>query len=185
MVNFTSKARASPRAARSPTNPAVSTAIALWEEPATIVFFDGGCPLCRREIRHYRRLRARSLVRWIDIGEDRLLLAELGISYAQAMRRLHVVDRRGRVVDGVRAFVAMWAELPGYRHLATLVRGSRALPVLERLYARFADRRYARRCDEARCPTSTGRHDCASTPAGASGTIPVPAPSTQDIRPSY
>ena len=31
-----------------------------------MVFYDGGCPLCRREIAHYRRIDSAERLRWVD-----------------------------------------------------------------------------------------------------------------------
>ena len=31
-----------------------------------MVFYDGGCPLCRREIAHYRRIDSTGSLRWVD-----------------------------------------------------------------------------------------------------------------------
>jgi len=32
-----------------------------------MIFFDGECPPCRREIAHYRRLQGAELIEWVDI----------------------------------------------------------------------------------------------------------------------
>ncbi len=117
----------------------------------TRMFYDGGCPLCRREVAHYRRLDPTGRVDWVDISRDPETLAALGITLEQAMARLHVQDRRGRLLTGVAAFAAVWDELPGYRHLARLVRALGLVPVLDRAYAGFARRRYAQRCAEGFC----------------------------------
>ena len=117
----------------------------------TVVFFDGGCPLCSKEIGHYARLDREGRFEWIDITKDRELLSALGISREQAMRRLHVLDRNGVLVEGARAFLAIWTEMPRYRFLSRLVYGLRALNALEAAYNRFADRRYASRCRTLAC----------------------------------
>ena len=51
--------------------------------PATLrVLFDGGCPLCRREIALYQRLRPSRPIEWIDIDADRRAAED-------AMREMH------------------------------------------------------------------------------------------------
>jgi hypothetical protein len=57
--------------------------------PKTIMFYDGGCPLCSREIKHYRRLDSAGRIDWIDISRDASLLQAMGITLETAMARLH------------------------------------------------------------------------------------------------
>jgi predicted DCC family thiol-disulfide oxidoreductase YuxK len=117
----------------------------------TTMFFDGGCPLCNREVAHYRRLDRRGSIRWVDITSQPEALSEHGIGYAAAMERLHALGEDGRIVSGVPAFVTIWRQLPGYRHLARIVEGLGLVPVLDRLYARFAAWRLKRRCSGGAC----------------------------------
>jgi predicted DCC family thiol-disulfide oxidoreductase YuxK len=116
-----------------------------------VVFYDGGCPLCRREIAHYRRIDRQSAIRWVDIISEKEALDAAGLDLAAAMRRIHAREADGRLVSGVTAFVAVWRRLPFYRHLASLIDGLRLTAVLDRMYGRFADWRLKRRCAGGRC----------------------------------
>jgi len=118
-----------------------------------VMFFDGGCPLCQREVAHYRALDRRNRVSWIDISRETPVLEEQGIGRDAAMKRLHALDERGRVVSGAAAFVAVWRQLPVYRHLAWLVERGGLVPFLDRVYVRFAAWRFRRRCDGNACPS--------------------------------
>jgi predicted DCC family thiol-disulfide oxidoreductase YuxK len=82
------------------------------------VYFDGSCPMCRREIAIYRRLPQAAAVDWVDVSAG----AELGasLSCAQAMARFHVRDRQGRLYSGAAAFSKMWRMFPGWRWLGWL-----------------------------------------------------------------
>ena len=115
------------------------------------VLFDGGCPLCRREIAHYRRRRGAGAIDWIDLAPLAPDAPIDGIDWHTAMARLHVRDIRGQWHTGARAFVELWTHLRGYRHIARLVRALHLLPLLDRLYERFARRRYAARCSDLGC----------------------------------
>lgn len=117
----------------------------------TTMFYDGSCPLCRREVAHYRRLDRSGRVHWLDIAADPTPLQAHGVSPEQAMRRLHALDADGRLVSGAWAFAAIWRELPGYRWLARLVTALHLLPLMDAVYRRFARWRYARRCREGIC----------------------------------
>lgn len=122
-------------------------------DPRPVVFFDGGCPLCRREIAHYRRLDGQGRVAWVDIQAEPEVLAAHGLDLDTAMARFHVRDGAGRWQTGAWGFVAMWSGLPYYRALAALVRGLRLTPLLDAGYRVFARRRLASRCRDGVCAT--------------------------------
>lgn len=112
----------------------------------TTVFYDGGCPLCRREISHYKKLDRDRNISWVDITTEPATLDNFGLNSRAAMSRFHVLDTRGRWQTGAWGFAEVWSELPGYRWVEKIVRVSRTLPLLDRLYSKFARWRYRRRC---------------------------------------
>ena len=122
------------------------------EEARSTVFFDGGCPMCRREIAHYQRLDEAGRIRWLDIHREPDAVAEVGVSWETAMQRLHVRSGSGVLYTGVPAFVAIWRELPRYRWLARLVSATPGLILLlDFAYGRFARWRWRRRCRDGIC----------------------------------
>lgn len=128
-----------------------------------VVLFDGACPLCSREIAHYRRLRGADQVEWVDVSTTPNLFWLYGIDRHTAMRRFHVRTPDGEWVVGAAAFVELWSHLRGYWLLARAVQALRMLPLLDRAYVRFADWRLKRReCDGDRCGIPP-----LDTPAGA------------------
>ena len=120
-----------------------------------VVFYDGGCPLCRREIAHYRRCRGAERVDWVDIVAEPARLQPFGLAPDAAMRRFHVWAQ-GQWQIGVPGFLALWACLPGYRWLARVVTLLRLETPLQALYERFAARRFRRRCGN-HCTPASGR----------------------------
>lgn len=88
----------------------------------TTVLYNGACPICRREIEHYRRLNAlgTSALIFADISEIHPVLAQLSLSMDEAKRRLHVVDANGELLSGIPAFAAIWEHLPRYRWLSVV-----------------------------------------------------------------
>lgn len=116
-----------------------------------IMFYDGECPLCRREVAHYRRLDRERRIDWSDITREPERLEKYGISLQAAMQRLHVQDSDGVMHTGAYAFQVLWQQLPYYRRLAWLVEKARLLPLLDRAYVRFAGWRLRRRCTEGTC----------------------------------
>ena len=117
------------------------------------MLYDGGCPLCSREVAHYRRVDRAERVNWVDIYLDASVLVSLGIDKTAAMKRLHVLDQHGGIVTGASAFAVVWAELPRYRVLAKLVQLPGVMPLLNRAYDWFAEKRFAKRsrCDSGVC----------------------------------
>lgn len=116
-----------------------------------ILFFDGSCPLCRREIHHYRQLDKNRAINWLDIANKPAELAEHNLSSSQAMRFIHGVDAEGTLVRGLEAFMMVWRELPYYRRLATVIEILRLQPLLNLAYERFANWRFKRRCPDDQC----------------------------------
>jgi predicted DCC family thiol-disulfide oxidoreductase YuxK len=122
-----------------------------------VVFYDGNCPLCRREIAHYRRLDREDRLYWVDAAAETEVLTRHGLSVQAAMAELHVLDSAGRWQRGVDAFLVIWQQLPGYRWLGQLVRGLWLRRPLGFFYRHFAAWRYRRRCSADGCVTAQGR----------------------------
>jgi predicted DCC family thiol-disulfide oxidoreductase YuxK len=116
-----------------------------------IVFYDGGCPLCRREIAHYQRIVEDGQIQWIDIMDNGDALQAHGLTWRQAMQRIHVQDSDGCMVSGTAAFAALWRHIPRYRFLAGLVTLPGIHWIVEQVYTVFARRRYRSRCSDQVC----------------------------------
>lgn len=110
-----------------------------------IVFYDGGCPLCRREINHYRRLDRQCSIDWVDITRQPQLLERYGLTSEQAMQRLHVLDQSKHWHTGSDGFALLWSRLPGYRWFTAFLKRTGLLRLLEPWYNRFARWRHKRR----------------------------------------
>jgi predicted DCC family thiol-disulfide oxidoreductase YuxK len=70
------------------------------------VFFDGACPLCRREVATYQRIDGLAEATWTDVTAPEASLS--GLSREEALARFHVRTRAGEVVSGFAAFLAIW-----------------------------------------------------------------------------
>ena len=121
-----------------------------------MVFYDGGCPLCRREIDHYRRIDRTGSLHWVDAVTESGTLDRHGLSLQQAMAELHVLDQNGHWQRGVDAFLVIWQQLPAYRWLAKLVTTLGLPRPLGFFYRHFAAWRYRQRCGSDSCTTSAG-----------------------------
>jgi predicted DCC family thiol-disulfide oxidoreductase YuxK len=122
------------------------------------VLYDGNCPMCSREIRHYRRVTGADGLAWIDVADPATPMPIDGIGREAAMARFHVRTADGQWLTAADGFAELWSHLRGYRHFAALARGLRLLPLLNRAYDVFARWRLARQCDSGQCgvaPAST------------------------------
>ncbi|MFM2005939.1 MAG: hypothetical protein RLZZ09_1594 [Pseudomonadota bacterium] len=124
------------------------------QQTTMTVLYDGGCPLCSREINHYRRIAGELPIEWIDVTRPETDLGRFDLSLEDALQLFHVVDSNGIMQVGARAFIALWTVLPGYRWLAKLCRGLGVAPLLEFIYVRFAGWHYLRRCPKGVCGIS-------------------------------
>lgn len=90
--------------------------------PLTI-FYDGSCPVCSREIAHYRVLNRAGRLDFVDISTASFDAAAWGLEQSALMRAMHVQDASGHLYLGVDALRALWLGLPGlrYRRLSQLL----------------------------------------------------------------
>lgn len=88
----------------------------------TCVIYNGACPVCSREIESYARYASSNALalRFQDLHDPETQLAQLGLTPDAAAKRLHVL-KDGRLLSGVPAFAALWAEMPRFRPLARIV----------------------------------------------------------------
>ena len=90
----------------------------MSEHPFT-VYFDGACPLCRREIGFYRKQRGAEAIDWVDVSADPEKTGA-DLSCAAALKRFHVRDETGALTSGAAAFSALWRRLPAFAWLGRL-----------------------------------------------------------------
>lgn len=80
----------------------------------THVYFDGGCPVCRREIAWYRGRDALSPIEWVDVSAATCDPAG-DLCRGEALRVFHVRCNDGRLARGALAFALLWQRFPGLR----------------------------------------------------------------------
>lgn len=125
------------------------------------VFYDGACPMCRREIAMLRRLDRRGRIRFVDIAAPGFDAVALGTTQDALMARIHGRLPDGTLVDGVEVFRRLYSAV-GFAPVAALTRLPGVSQALDVAYDWFAKRRLrlAGRCDAGTCspsaPTRTG-----------------------------
>lgn len=101
------------------------------------VFYDGACPLCRREIDFYRRRKGAQSLDWVDVSRCAGETVTPGLTKAEAMARFHVKRADGRLASGGLAFAQLWAALPGFRPLGLVLQWPPLAWLTERGYRLF------------------------------------------------
>jgi predicted DCC family thiol-disulfide oxidoreductase YuxK len=88
---------------------------------ACTVFYDGGCPVCSREIAVYQRLSEGAVDAPSYVDVTRAAPGTLaGLTKDEALERFHVMTGDGRLVSGAAAFIALWRATPRLKLLGRL-----------------------------------------------------------------
>lgn len=101
------------------------------------VFYDGACPLCRREIGLYRSSDGADAIAWVDVAADEACGRMPGLTRRDALARFHVRNADGDLVSGAAAFATLWLALPRWRWLGWIVMRPGIRHVAELLYRAF------------------------------------------------
>jgi len=102
------------------------------------ILYNSECPICNREIEHYKKLPSDGLT-FTPITPD--TLRDWGMEEDQAAMKLHArfegQEIGGQTIEGVEAFMALWARLPYYHPLAKLLRIKPLKVVSEAIYGKL------------------------------------------------
>ncbi len=81
---------------------------------AAVVYYDGACPVCAREIALYQRARGGDRIAWLDVSPLDAPACAFDLDRATALARLHVRDEAGHLHVGGAAFLVLWRALPSW-----------------------------------------------------------------------
>lgn len=89
-------------------------------EPVQI-YYDGGCPICSREIAFYQARPGGDAIVWVDVNG--VEVGELGpdLTRDAALARMHVRQPDGTLVSAAAAFAELWRHIPGFIWLGRLL----------------------------------------------------------------
>ena len=126
--------------------------------PKFELFFDGDCPLCRREIAIVRRLNRQNRVKFTDIADPRFNAESTGKFMQQLMDEIHGRRSDGTWLVGVDAFRELYSTI-GFGAVVWPTRLPGISHALEIGYGWFAKRRLwlAGRCDDSCHVSATKR----------------------------
>lgn len=104
---------------------------------ACTVYFDGACPVCSREVAHYRGRLGAERIRWVDASTADPYALGPGLDGPAALARFHVRGADGALVSGAAAFATLWRHLPAYAWLGRAASWPPMLAILEAGYRAF------------------------------------------------
>ena len=105
------------------------------------MLFDGGCFFCRREVAFLRRRDRHGRIFFVDINSaDYEPAAYAGISYRQAMGRMHALQPNGELVSDLAVFREAY-QLIGLGWLYAPTSWPLLAPLADRVYQFWAHQR--------------------------------------------
>jgi predicted DCC family thiol-disulfide oxidoreductase YuxK len=121
------------------------------------VFYDGGCPVCLREVRVLRRLDRRGRIHFTDIDAPGVQASEGSPGFDDLMARIHARASDGTWVQGVEVFRRLYTAV-GFGPLVALTRMPGIAQLLDLGYRWFAKNRLrlTGRCADGACEIPAG-----------------------------
>ncbi len=98
-----------------------------------MIWYDGACPLCTREIALMRRLDWCGAIEFHDVASPDTVCP---IDRRELLARFHASEN-GTMLSGTAAFAAMWRAIPLLKPLGWAARNRVIHGLLELLYVRF------------------------------------------------
>ncbi|MCB0327192.1 MAG: DUF393 domain-containing protein [Bdellovibrionales bacterium] len=86
-----------------------------------VLFFDGACHLCSREIRHYKKIDDASILSFVDISDPSFDASAYGLDSKRVHKLMHLRTPTGDIKIGVDAFIEIWKQFDRYKNLARFV----------------------------------------------------------------
>jgi predicted DCC family thiol-disulfide oxidoreductase YuxK len=93
------------------------------------VYFNDSCKICKAEINLYKKEKIQE-IDWIDITDNTSAVEETSKNSKELLRRLHVKDGE-KVLEGARAFLIVWKNIPKYKFLYNFFK----LPIIFNLFS--------------------------------------------------
>lgn len=128
------------------------------DNPEFEIFFDGDCPLCRREIEWLARKDSENRIRFSDIASKDFCASTIGKTQQELMQFIHgrILSgaNQGQVITGVEVFRNVYSRV-GWRWAVAISRFIGVAQCLDLAYWIFAKNRlritgrFHKKCDSA------------------------------------
>lgn len=94
-----------------------------------LVFFDGECPLCKREIKFLESIIHVGNAKFLDISEEKFEFDKYNKTYSLLMSEIHALKSDGTWLTGMEVFREVYS-LTKFRYLVKLTR----LPLIKQIF---------------------------------------------------
>lgn len=124
----------------------------MMERTRIEVFYDGACPLCRREMSALQRVDRNGDIRFTDIAAMDFDPSQVGVGREVLMQRIHARLPSGSLVTGVEVLRQLYTTV-GRGWWVPVTRVPGLAQILDVAYDRFARnrRRWLGLCDDGQC----------------------------------
>jgi predicted DCC family thiol-disulfide oxidoreductase YuxK len=102
------------------------------------VFYDGKCPLCYKEIVHYKKKDIHDRLICIDITHADFKHEDYNLNHDEINLRLHGINDSGEIFTGVDTFIEIWARIPNYSFFIKIANNKLLRPPFDLFYIIFA-----------------------------------------------
>lgn len=100
-----------------------------------IVFYDGWCPVCKREIMHYKKLNNKT-IDYFDIREKNIH-KQYNLNPVEIRKSIYSL-KDDKLYSGIDTFLNIWTEIPRYKILYKIFSIKILRPFYDFLYDIFA-----------------------------------------------
>lgn len=101
------------------------------------VYYDGLCVVCSAEINHYKKMKRRQSIEFIDITTPVFDPLTEGLDPQKIHRELHAKDSEGQLHIGVDAFILIWSALDKLNWLSKAAQNKVINKLLQANYSLF------------------------------------------------
>jgi len=115
-----------------------------------VVLYDGNCPLCSKEINHYKKLQGADEISWINIHEKNEF-QKYNIDFIEAMKKFHVRNEKSEWITGGDAFIFLWSKLKPYKNISKLITFLKLNGILNWAYNIWAKWKFKKDCNIQNC----------------------------------
>jgi len=107
------------------------------------VYYDASCPKCVKDRHNYEQMAGETAsdVCWMDITGRDEELRNIGIDPHLALTELHVMNKQGRIVSEINAYILLMQRVPRLRAVAWFIGLPLVRPLVAFLYHRMVIRR--------------------------------------------